>query len=302
MEVRVLKYFLTVAREENITRAAEILHISQPALSRQLMQLEEELGTQLFVRGRHSSALTEAGMLLRRRAQEIVDLTEKTEREFQSRGDTLSGTISIGSGEAYTMRYLAEAMRDFSDIYPDVKFDIYSNDADYVKERLERGSLDIGVLLGHTDISKYESITLPVKERWGVMVPKKCPLFEKDCVTREDLVGRRVFMAKRGVSQGVADWFGEYYDKMDIYATYNLLYNAAMLVDCGIGAAVTIEGAASLYKNPDISFKPFMPELAVSSVMVWKKHQPQTEAVAEFIEFMKHRLSAQSNLNAQSKQ
>lgn len=295
MEVRVLKYFLTVAREENITRAAEILHISQPALSRQLMQLEEELGTQLFVRGRHSSALTEAGMLLRRRAQEIVDLTEKTENEFQNKGETLTGTISIGSGEGYTMRFLAEAMREFSDIYPEVKFDIYSNDADYVRERLERGSVDIGILLGAADISKYESITLPVKERWGVIVPKKCPLFEKEYVTREDLVDRRIFIAKRGVAQGVAEWFGEYYDKMNIYATYNLLYNAATLVDCGIGAAISIEGAASLYHNPNMSFKPFIPELTVSSVMVWKKHQPQAEAVAKFIEFIEQRLNAQSN-------
>lgn len=294
MEVRVLKYFLTVAREENITRAAEILHISQPALSRQMMQLEEELGAQLFVRGRHSSSLTEAGMLLRRRAQEIVDLTDKTEKEFQNKGETLTGTIAIGSGEAYTMRYLAEAMRDFSDTYPEVKFDIYSNDADHVKERLERGSLDIGVLLGQTDIFRYEGVPLPVKERWGVLVPKKCPLFEKEYVTREDLVGRRVFIAKRGVAQGVADWFGEYYDKMNIFATYNLLYNAATLVDCGIGAAITIEGAASLYKNPDMSFKPFMPELTVSSVMVWKKHQPHTAAVAQFIEFIKQRLNMQN--------
>ncbi len=290
MEVRVLKYFLTVAREENITHASEILHISQPALSRQLMQLEEELGTQLFVRGRHASTLTEAGMLLRRRAQEIVDLTEKTEREFQSNSMALSGLISIGSCEADTMRYLAEAMRGFSDLYPEVKFDIYSNDADHVKERLERGTLDVGVLLGPTDISKYESITLPGKERWGVIVPAKCPLAQKEYVTKEDLVGRRVFIAKRGVAQGVADWFGEYYDRMNVYATYNLLYNAAMLVNCGVGAAITIEGAAELYHNANIIFRPFYPEFSVKSVMVWKKHQPQTPAVSKFIEYVRESL------------
>lgn len=290
MEVRTLKYFLTVAREENITRASEILHISQPALSRQLMQLEEELGTQLFVRGRHSSALTEAGMLLRRRAQEIVDLTEKAEQEFQNRGDALSGTVSIGSGEADTMRYLAQIMRGFSELYPEVRFDIYSNDADHVRERLERGTLDIGVLLGNADFSRYESITLPGRERWGVIVPAKCPLAQKEYVAPEDLVGRRVFLAKRGVAQGVADWFGEYFDKMDVYATYNLLYNAAMLVDCGMGAAITIEGAAELYHNPNIIFKPFCPELAVTSTMVWKKHQPQTQAVSKFIEYVRENL------------
>ena len=293
VEVRVLKYFLTVAREENITRAAEILHISQPALSRQLMQLEEELGTQLFVRGRHASTLTEAGMLLRRRAQEIVDLTEKTGREFQTNAAALSGLISIGSGEADTMRILAEVMRDFSEIYPEVRFDIYSNDADHVKERLERGTLDLGVLLGPTDLSKYECIALPGKERWGVIVPAKCPLAQKEFVTREDLVGRRVLIAKRGVAQGVADWFGEYFDKMNVYASYNLLYNAAMLVNCGIAAAISIEGAASLYKNPNLIFRPFYPEFSVKSVMVWKRHQPQTAAVSKFIRFVREKIDPQ---------
>ena len=297
MEYRVLKYFLTVAREENITRAADILHISQPALSRQLMQLEEELGIQLFKRGRHSTSLTAEGMLLRRRAQEIIDLTEKTEREFRSGSETIGGIISIGSGEANTMRTLAEIMRSFCELYPDVKFDIYSNDADHVKERLEHGSLDIGVMLGPTDISKYDSIPLPGKERWGAVVPGRCQLAEKEYITREDLVGKRVFLSKRVVSQGVVDWFGEYFAKLDVYATYNLLYNAAMLVDCGIGAALCIEGAASLYKNPNLVFKPFYPELAVSSVLVWKSHQPMSRAMAEFVGFLKDRLLTETELN-----
>lgn len=167
MEYRILKYFLVVAREENITRAAEILHISQPALSRQLMRLEEELGVQLFTRGRHSTSLTEEGMLLRRRAQEIVDLTEKTEREFRTNSEELAGTISIGSGEGAVMRYLAGLMKSFSEKYPAVTFDLYSGAADQVKERLERGTLDVGAFIGNIDLSKYEAVELPVKERWG---------------------------------------------------------------------------------------------------------------------------------------
>ena len=156
MEYRVLKYFLTVAREQNITRASELLHISQPALSRQLMQLEEELGTQLFTRGWRNIALTDAGLLLFRRAQEIVELTEKTEREFRDEGNALGGIISIGSGEAESMRRLAELMRSFSDKFLNIRFDLYSNNADFIRERLERGLLDIGVLLEPTDLSKYE--------------------------------------------------------------------------------------------------------------------------------------------------
>lgn len=295
MEYRILKYFLTVAREENITRAAEILHISQPALSRQLMQLEEELGVPLLRRGRHSTTLTEEGMLLRRRAQEIIALTEKTEQEFRTDTEEIGGVITIGSGEANTMRTLAGIMRSFSELYPKVKYDIYSNDADNVKERLERGMLDIGILLGTTDISKYDSIKMPGKERWGAMISAQSPLAKKAYIEKEDFAGINVFFAKRGVSQGVADWFGEYYDKINIYATYNLLYNAATLVDCGLGAALCIEGAVSLYKNPNVIFKPFYPELSTASVLVWKGHQPMSRAVAKFIEFIKEKLRSDKN-------
>ena len=287
MEYRILKYFLTVAREENITRAAEILHISQPALSRQLMQLEAELGVRLFNRGRHSTSLTEDGMLLRRRAQEIIDLTEKTEREFCTDTEELSGVISLGSGEGSVMRYLAGIMKQFSAQYPAVTFDLYSGDADRVKERLERGTLDLGVFIGKTDLSKYESLALPVTERWGAIVPAKCPLSQKPYLTRDDLVGHKVFLSKRGVSQGVAHWFGASFDRLEIYATYNLLYNAAMLVANEMGAALCIEGAAALYRAPDIVFKPFYPELTAANALAWKAHQPMSRSVAKFIEFIK---------------
>ena len=289
MEYRVLKYFLAVAREENITRASELLHISQPALSRQLMQLEEELGAQLFIRGKRNITLTDAGMLLRRRAQEIVDLTEKTENEFRE-GEKLGGIISIGSGESETMRFLAGCMQSFHEMNPGVTFDIYSNNADFIKERLEKGLLDIGVLLAPSDISRYEYIRLPHEERWGALLPTKCPLTAKEYVTAADLADRNIFMPRRGVVQGVAEWFGEYYGNLKIFATHNLLYNAAMLVDCGIGTALTIEGAAALYKNDNITFRPFYPELRVSSVLVWKKYQPTSPAVSAFIEHIKCKL------------
>lgn len=290
MELRVLKYFLTVAREENITRAADILHISQPALSRQLQALEEKLGVQLFIRGRHSSVLTDEGMLLRRRAIEIVDLAEKTELEFRSGREELTGIISIGSGEVKAIRLLARLMDEFAAIYPAVKFDIYSNNADYIKERLERGTLDIGILLGPNDVSRYESVPLPGKEVWGAIVPKKCPLAQREYITKEDLVGHKVFITYRGITQGVADWFGEYYDKMDVFVTYNLVNNAATLVECGLGAAVTIDGAVALYHNPEVIFRPFYPEIAFTSTLVWKGHQPMSRAVAAFIEFIRQNL------------
>ena len=287
MEYRVLKYFLTVAREQNITRASELLHISQPALSRQLMQLEEELGTQLFTRGWRNIALTDAGLLLFRRAQEIVELTEKTECEFRDEGNALGGIISIGSGEAESMRRLAELMRSFSDKFPNIRFDLYSNNADFIRERLERGLLDIGVLLEPADLSKYEYLRFGGKERWGAILPASWELAKKDHITAEDLLGHRVFASKRSMAQGVVGWFVDVYDKLDIYVTYNLIYNAAMLVDNGIGAALCIDGAVALYDNPNIVFRPFYPELTVSSVVVWKKYQPVSRAVTKFIEHLK---------------
>lgn len=287
MEIRLLKYFLTVAREENITRAAEKLHISQPALSRQLMQLEEELGARLFVRGRRNTALTDEGMLLRRRAQEIIDLAEKTENEFRAGAEAVGGVISIGSGEADTMRVLGKVMREFGKLYPAVRFEIYSNNADYVKERLERGSLDIGVLLGNTDLSGYDGIVMPGRERWGALLSASHPLAGKESVTREDLLGVRMLMPKRGAAQGIADWFGGCFPQLEIYAVYNLINNAAMLVESGIGAALTIEGAVSLYRNPDIVFRPLSPELSMASTLVWKKGRPVSRAVSKFIAFLR---------------
>lgn len=290
MEYRVLKYFLAVAREENITRAADILHISQPALSRQLMSLEEELGVQLLVRGKRSVTLTDAGMLLRRRAQEIVNLTEKTAEEFGAGGENLAGKIAIGSGEAETMRFVAQCMREFGDGHPEVTFEIYSNDADFVRERLEKGLLDIGVLIEPVDLSRYEYIRLPQKERWGALLPSDCPAARKEGISPHDLAGMKVFMPQRAVAQGVAEWFGEEFSALDVNTTYNLLYNAAMLVESGMGAALTIEGAASLYGNTKMVFRPFTPEHAVTSVLVWKKYQPYSAAVSAFLEHIRMRL------------
>lgn len=291
MEYRVLKYFLIVAREENITRAAEILNVSQPALSRQLMQLEEELNTKLFIRGKRHLTLTDAGLLLRRRAQEIIDLTLKTEQEIQKENDNLEGTISIGSGEAQSMKMIAQWIQQFHELYPNVKFEIHSNNATYIQERLDRGLLDIGILLAPKDLTKYEYIPLKDQERWGALMHQSCPLTKKDYVTAQDLLNYKILIPKRDVEQGVANWFKENYNQLDILATYNLLYNAAMIVDTGMAIALTIEGAFSLYQNSNLVFKPFYPELVISSFLVYKKHQPLSLAVSKFIDFINMQFS-----------
>lgn len=288
MENRVLKYFLVVAREENITRAAEILHISQPALSRQLMQLEEELGVKLFIRGKRNITLTDEGLYLRQKAQEIIDLTEKTEQAFANGLTSLNGVISIGMGETAASSYLADLIYEFREEYPDVRFKILSGDADGTKEQLDKGLLDVGILLEPIDLSKYEFIRLPVKDTWGVIVPSKCPLCQKEYVTAQDLKDRRIFMSHRAINHSLfSAWFGEYYNEKNIFLTVNLLYNAAMLVSKGMGCAVTIDGAAELYHHPELNFRPLYPKIEQTSVLVWKKNQIMSACTTKFIEFVK---------------
>lgn len=289
MEIRVLKYFLAAAREENITKAAESLFISQPALSRQLMQLEEELGVKLFVRGQHSITLTEEGMFFRRRAQEIVDLAEKTKTEFKGNDENLSGTIAIGSGELTAVRVLSDWIKTFNEQYPDVTFDIYSGDTDHIKERLERGSLDLGILLEPTDLAKYAYIRMPVFERFGIIAHKDNPLAQKESITAADLIGQRVSAPKRSANRSMlAVWYGDTLDKIDIHTTHNLIYNTAIFVENGYEAAITLEGAISLYHNPNIVFKPLSPEVLLTSVIAWKQMQPVSKATDKFIKHIRN--------------
>lgn len=284
MDIRVLKYFLAVAREENITKAAESLFISQPALSRQLMQLEEELGAKLFVRGQHSISLTEEGMFLRRRAQEIIDLAEKTKTEFKGDDENLSGTIAIGSGEMDAVRILPDIMRTFSEKYPNVKFELYSNDTDHIKERLERGLLDLGILLEPTDLSKYAYIRLPIREHWCVIMHKDNPLAQKENIVATDLIGQQVsFPTRTANKSALAVWFGDVFDKLNIHLTHNLIYNTAVLIESGLGVALTLQGAVSLYRNPNIVLKPLYPEMTLTSVIAWKQMQPVSRATDKFI-------------------
>ncbi len=231
MEIRVLKYFLAVAREGSITGAANSLHLTQPTLTRQLQDLEKELGQKLLVRG----VLTPEGMLLRKRAEEIIDMVEKTEAEFHSITDTISGDIYIGGGETDSMKYIAEIIKEIQEEYPQVKFHIYSGNAEDVTEKLDRGLLDFGVLIQPINLSKYDYITLPEKDLWGVILRKDSLLALKDEVKLEDLMyvpllASRQMSPKYSRDSGFLDWFGEKFDNLNIVATYNLVYNAAIMV------------------------------------------------------------------------
>lgn len=220
MELRVLKYFLMAAREENITKAAALLHLTQPTLSRQLMQLEEELGVKLFHRSKHRIILTEDGMLLKRRAQEIILLSDKTVQELSHKKDVLSGEIAIGCGETKNMKFLSEQIRKFQQKYPLVQFNIHSAIADDIKERIEKGILDIGLLMEPVEVGKYEFIRMPQKEKWGILVRKDSELAAKEGIHPKDLVEAPLIMVKRElVKNELASWFGDYYEEIQIAAT-----------------------------------------------------------------------------------
>ena len=289
MELRVLRYFLAVAREENITKAAALLHLTQPTLSRQLMQLEEELGVQLFHRSRYHIVLTDEGMLLRRRAQELVELADKTAQEFL-REPELRGEISIGSGDLEGMSVLAEQLASFQKLHPQVTYQIYSGNADNTKERIERGTLDLGLLMEPVDISKYDFLRLPVKEQWGVHVREDSPLARQEAVTAEDLASVPLIFTGRGlVQQELERWFGPCSRRLQVAATGNLPYNMAQLARAGMGAFLTIRLRCSY---DGLRFLPLSPPLYAGTVLAWKKTETFPPAMEALLNHLKKCFSA----------
>ena len=288
MEIRVLKYFLTVVREESISRAAEVLHITQPTLSRQLAQMEEETGVKLFQRGSRKITLTNEGMLLRRRAEEIVDLVDRTVAELPLQEKEVEGTITIGSGEVAGMEVLAEICGSFREKHPKVIFDLYTATADVVKERMERGLIDIGLLLEPVDKEKFAYARLAVKERFVVLMKPDDPLAEKECVTKDDLDGQPLILPRRLNVQGeLANWFGKNPNSLNIAFTGNLPTNSAIMVKHGFGYAVSVEGAIPYWDKEQIVCRPLYPELTSGTVLAWKRGQPFGNATEKFIEHIK---------------
>ncbi len=286
MELRVLRYFLAVAREENITKAATLLHVTQPTLSRQLMQLENELGVKLFRRSQYRVVLTDDGMLLRRRAQEIIELADKAERELQHHEEELTGEVSIGCGETRGMSFLSEHIVEFRRLHPQVQFSIYSANADDVKERIEKGLLDMGLLAEPVDIGRYAFLRVPQKDRWGVLVPKGHRLAEKSGVTPQDLVGTPLLISVReSVRSELAGWFGDAYDKIEIAGYFNLILNAANMVENGVGAALSFDFGNI---SDAVTFVPLFPKLETGTVLAWKKDQSYSPAAEQFLDFVKN--------------
>lgn len=289
MEIRVLRYFLAIAREGSITNAANFLHVTQPTLSRQIHDLEDELGQKLFTRGSHNMALTAEGMILRKRAEEIISMVDKTEAEFTSMEEAVGGDIYIGGGETDAIKFLAKVAKEFHDTYPNVRYHLYSGNAQDVTERLDKGLLDFGVLVQPADLSKYDYLNIPAKDTWGVVMRKDSPLAEKKTIRKEDLIGLPLICSRQAISEErnkneFVQWFGEDFDRLDIVTTFNLVYNAAIMVDAGLGYAVAIDKIANTSENSSLCFRPLEPRLDSGLNVIWKKYQVFSSAAELFLE------------------
>jgi len=299
MEIRVLKYFLATAQEGSITHAANSLHLTQPTLSRQLQDLEKELGQKLFIRGQHSISLTPEGLILRQRAQEIVEMVEKTQGEFRSIKNVIAGTIYIGGGESRRMKLLTDIIKNIQDEYSEVKIDIVSGNGEDITEKLDKGLLDFAVLIEPIDISKYDCLTLPEKDTWGLIMKKDSELAKLENIKLENLINiplicSRQIIKRTSYNAKFLEWFKDEYDNLNIVAKYNLIYNAGLMVESGIGYALGLDGLINTTSNSNLIFRPLKPKLESGLNIVWKKSQVFSPAAKLFLEKLKETFGCES--------
>ena len=277
MELRVLRYFLTIAEEENITRAADILHVTQPTLSRQMMQLEDELGTKLFKRSRYCIKLTEDGLFLKRRAEEILSLAENTAQAIGNRDKDIVGEITIGCTETHSMDVFAARMAEFRDLHKGVSYNIFTTNADGIKENMEKGVFELGLVTEPVDTTRFETLHLQDKERWGALVREDDPLSEKEFVYPDDV--------RSEVRYILEEWFGASFQNLDIASRYNLGRNVAVMVRSGLGTGICFDLFSS---HEGLRFIPMSPPLMTGSAVCWKKNQLFSTVTRSFIEFLKN--------------
>ena len=287
MELRVLQYFLAIAREESISGAAKALHLSQPTLSRQIMELEEELGKQLLIRGKRKVTLTEEGMILRRRAEEILELTKKATDEITTSDDTITGEIYIGAGETDTVRFIAKAIQAIRQEYPQIHFHIFSGDRITVLEELDNGLIDFGMIFGEIDTSKYEHLEVPFTDKWGVLMRKDSPLASKDAIKPQDLWDKPLIFSRQEYKEhAVRTWLKRDPEKLNIVATYNLLFNGALMVDEGVGYALCLDKIINVTGDSNLCFKPLDSKTEDRMNIIWKKYSTFTKATEKFLSKM----------------
>ena len=284
MEIRTLRYFLEVAREENMSRAAERLHLSQSTLSKQLKGLEEELGKKLFVRHSFSLELTEEGMLLRKRAEDLLSLADKITAEFSSLDDIVGGTVCIGCAESWQIRHLARCIRRFKTRYPGFHYRITSGDTEQVTEKLDQGILDFGVIVEEPDRRKYYALPMPESDRWGVVMPADCPLAQKTSVRLEDLRGLPLFCSEQSWRADIPRWCGGRQDELTLEGSFRLSYNGSVFVREGLGYLLTFEHLIGTGADSGLAFRPLAPALQTRMYLIWKKHQVFSPIADRFIQ------------------
>ncbi len=297
MELRVLRYFLEVAREETITSAAESLHITQPTLSKQLMELEDEIGKKLFIRGKRRITLTEDGILLRKRASEIIELVEKTESELKKSDEIIVGDVYIGSAETDAMKDIAKICTNLQKKYPHIHYHLFSGNSEDVIEKLDKGLIDFGILFEPSDIKKYNYIKLPAYNTWGLLMRKDSPLAPLTNITPDTLLNVPLICSKQALDNNeLAGWFGHNIEKLNIVATYNLIYNASFFVEEGFGSALTLDKLVSITEDNNLCFKPLTPNLKTNLVMVWKKYQVFSKASETFLNELQKKLQDKQHI------
>ena len=276
MEIRTLRYFLETAREGNMTRAAERLFISQPTMSKQLKELENELGAKLFLRSNYNLKLTEAGMLLKKRAEDILALVDKTEAEFRSMDELNRGDIYVGAPESESMMLFAEVVASLQKDYPGIRCNIYSGNLEDVCDRLEKGLLDFAIVMSYVDLSKYNYIRMPAEDSWGILMRKDDPLAEKESLIVDDIKKYPLICSRQWVDQEMPRWFAEESDKLNIAATYNLAFNGAVMARAGIGYAVVLDKLIDTGESSDLTFRPLSGVSETELYVIWRKYQTFT--------------------------
>jgi len=288
MEIRVLQYFLAVAREQSIVKAAQSLHLSQPTLSTQLKKMEEELGKQLLIRGTKGSrkvTLTEEGMILRQRAEEILNLVKKAENEVMLSDSVIAGDIYIGAGETDAVRFIAKAAKTLQKEYPDIHYHVASGNADFVKEQLDKGLIDFGIIFGPVDESKYDYLKMPYKDTWGVLMRHDSPLAHKEAISPEDLWDKPLITSKqesRNNNSLLTTWLRRDFSELNIVATYNLLFNASLMVEESLGYALCFDKIINTCGSP-LCFRPLSPKIEAEMSIIWKKYQIFSKAADKFL-------------------
>ena len=284
MEIRVLRYFIEIAREGSMTAAAEVLHVSQSALSKQMKELEDELGKKLFRRGSRSVSLTDEGILLRRRAEDILDMVDKTTDEFKAMDDLQGGDVYLGCAESYLISSVAEKIKKFKDRYPLFRYHIISGDRTVVLDRLDRGLLDFGVVVEMPSLDRYQYLELPGIDTWGVIMPKNHPLAKKEAIRAEDLYGEELICSEQSIEVDIPRWCGKKIDKLNFTGNTNLAYNGSIFVKEGLGLMLTFEHLVQPSEENGLVFRPLEPKLENKMYLIWKKYQVFTPIAKRFLD------------------